>query len=255
MTNIVDFAKFQKAKKQKTEEQNEDNSVLAILNDRMAFLLNDGKSIQEFEGGRPGKIDPVTRVEALLISQIYYLETALRDFVAHHAPHRLLDDYLTYPYIEWNELATTQTSTFQAWHEKFVEEPGVSMAREAHVLIKDIRAMAAMLGFTDKIGFISGEPGDMGKLICSPTSPFVFRINGVADIADSSLCVTFKLKDGCTDPAGLVSGEIFIPQFWVKQERVTFMALLFTAPSSFEFLQQAESLIQAAKAGHVRVEK
>jgi hypothetical protein len=255
MTNIVDFAKFQKAKKQKPEDPNYEHSSIAVTNDRIAYRVRSDLMFELLQGGQVKEVRPATHAEVTLTEHCTYLEMVIRDLVVRHEPHRLLDDYLTYPYLDWTEYTSQQGEMAIEWNKNFVDEAIVPMAREAHVLIKDIRAMAAMLGFTDKIGFTMPELEDLGKFICSNTSPFVFRINSVADIAGTSLCVTFKLKDGCTDPAGVLSGEIFIPEFWAKQERVTFMALLFTAPSSHEFLQQAESLILVAKDGHVRVEK
>jgi hypothetical protein len=255
MTNIVDFAKFQKAKKQKPEDPNYDNSSLAIVNDRISYRTRSDNMIELLEGGRVKEVRPATHAEMMMAEHFAFLEATIIDLTLRHEPHRLLDDYLIFPYLEWNDITGQAGEKAIEWNRTFTDEANVPMKREAHLLLKDIRAMAAMLGFTNKIGFMSIEPNDLGKLVYSATSPFVFRINSVADIAGTSLCVTFKLKDGCTDPAGVLSGEIFIPEFWAKQERVTFMALLFTAPSSHEFLQQAESLILVAKDGHVRIEK
>jgi hypothetical protein len=213
--NIVDLA-ARRAAKQLSDDVTIVDPIV-VITDRLGYRLVDKIYLETIIEEKVVDRRLASKAEIDMVFASQYHLAMLCKIAGEHAPHLQYDDYLTYPYIDWEHHAKNNLGL--APLAELDDTDPVKFQRLIHVLLTEARKYS-----NDKIGILPPGVTEAGATIASDQSPFKFYIEGPKALADNSIQVSFDVVNPVSSKTDEVSIEIV--DFGSVVERGQFLAAL-----------------------------
>lgn len=241
--NIVDFSAFKRKKAEEKEKKEEEPPIIAVLNDRQHFKLTPDNMLHGYldvTGENEVLCRPATNEEIALMHHVLYLEVAVSELLKEHAPHKLYDDYITVPYVDW-KMGEINNPAMAEWNAKYKDPDEVILDRRVDVLLYALRLNMFDVNPKNRVGLTVDEKITSGKLIRSERDVVWVHVNKAEALEGANLKATILRREMNESDGVFNAVKIDIP-FPIADHRTAFLTDLLNAKSA----EQAYDLILVA---------
>jgi len=239
VVNLGDF------RKKKEETPTLTKNWLTAVSDRYGFNLRADGKFEIIEGGKVIEARDPTYPERQMAVHMLYLEAMVQKLISKHEPHRKNDDYLTYPYTDWETECKRMGKAAEEWNARFVDEPTAPLQRATHLLIEAVRVVVEAKQCPGKVGLMSQEQDVSYRDITSDRSYFYFRVEDAEAVTGTRFKAHFTVKPGSEDQTQSAGGNMDFT-FKTEQDRADFLSVVLCCLSFSTIFELCEN---AANAG------